>query len=108
MFDTEEAPPVPVWQRVALRVRSFLSSRKGAYTRVFVGTGIDGRLVLEDLAKFCRAHESTFHTDAALSDRLDGRREVWLRIQQHLNLSDKQVWALYESPQLRKGLDDVS
>lgn len=107
MFGVEEEP-IPFMQRVAHKIRFFLSNRKAAYHRVFFGTGIDGRLVLEDLAKFCRAHESTFHSDAGLSNQLDGRREVWLRIQQHLQLSDKQVWALYESPTLRKGLDDVS
>jgi len=26
---------------------------------------------------------------------LDGRREVWLRIQQHLQLSEDALWKLY-------------
>jgi hypothetical protein len=51
--------------------------------------------VLADLAKFCRANESTFHTDHAVSDRLDGRREVWLRISQHLHLSTDDLMRLY-------------
>jgi hypothetical protein len=51
--------------------------------------------VLRDLAKFCRAHETT----ASPSDRdtyiKEGRREVWLRIQQHLRLTDEQLWELF-------------
>jgi hypothetical protein len=45
------------------------------------------QMVLADLAKFCRANRSTFHPDPHVAARLDGRREVWLRITQHLNLS---------------------
>jgi hypothetical protein len=52
-------------------------------------------MVLEDLAKFCRAHESTFHAEERVAGRLDGRREVWLRIQQHLQLSEDALWKLY-------------
>lgn len=52
--------------------------------------------VLIDLARFCRANETTFvpkDRDAALV--LAGRREVFLRIQQHLNLTNDQLFALY-------------
>jgi hypothetical protein len=62
---------------------------------VFLGHGLDTDKVLDDLATFCRAHASTFHLNAAAANRLDGRREVWLRIQQHLRLTDDQLWQLY-------------
>ena len=82
--------------------REFLRNRASAYHRIFLGHGTDTDTVLHDLAKFCRAHESTFHPDHAISDRLDGRREVWLRIQQHLQLTDDQLWALYRTHTLPK------
>lgn len=74
-------------------VTVFLKSRQRAYIETFDNP--IGKKVLKDLAKFCRANESTFHPDHAVSDRLDGRREVWLRIQQHLNLTDEELFALY-------------
>lgn len=77
------------------QARQFLRSRQSAYQRLFLGHGVDTDVVLDDLAKFCRAHVSTFHTDAAASNRLDGRREVWLRLQHHLKLTDDQLWMLY-------------
>lgn len=73
--------------------RKFLSGRQDAYRATF--NAPSAYLVLRDLAKFCRAHESTFHPEHSMSDRLDGRREVWLRIQQHLQLTPEQLWELY-------------
>lgn len=77
-----------------------LKSRQRAYRKVYKGNGIDGDIVLEDLAKFCRANQTTFHTNPRLSLILQGRHEVWVRIQQHLQLSDEQLWALYGNPTL--------
>lgn len=56
----------------------------------------DARAVLVDLARFCRAHASTAHPDPHVAARLDGRREVWLRIQQHLNLDNDTLWLLFD------------
>jgi hypothetical protein len=75
-----------------------LKNRVGAYRAVFDINGPRTREVLVDLARFCRANESTFHPDARVSAQLDGRREVWLRIQQHLKLTDDQLWALFVGP----------
>jgi len=72
--------------------KDFLRSRRHQYIRTFDSES--GKAVLADLAKFCRAHESTYHPQ--FSDQLDGRREVWLRIQQHINLTDAQLWELYK------------
>lgn len=57
--------------------------------------------LLADLSKFCLANETTIQFDA--QGRVDqnkiliaeGRREVWLRIQQHLNLTGPQLWELF-------------
>jgi hypothetical protein len=80
------------------QAQQFITQRKASYCRTFPIDGVDGRSVLEDLAAFCRAHSSTYDPDPRLADRLDGRREVWLRIQQHLQLSDQQLWSLYKIP----------
>jgi hypothetical protein len=75
--------------RMISKVREFLTTRKQAYSNVF--KGIHGERVLEDLARFCRADDTTFLPDARASAMLEGRREVWLRIQKHLNLSPDEL-----------------
>ena len=82
------------------RARMFLWNRALAYRRIFLTHGTDTDVVLSDLARFCRAHDSTFHIDHSASDRLDSRREVWLRIQHHLRLTDEELWRLYGNPTL--------
>lgn len=76
--------------------RDFLRTRQQAYRQTFAGEY--SRKVLTDLAKFCRANESTFHTDPRMEGVLQGRREVWLRISKHLNLTDEQLQS-YFNPQ---------
>jgi len=71
----------------------FLRQRKTAYQTFFESPG--GKELLADLAKFCRAHDSTFHQDPRIAAALDGRREVWLRIQHHLNLDTQTLWEIY-------------
>jgi hypothetical protein len=75
------------------RARLFLLGRRHQYLTVFDNPV--GQEVLADLAKFARAHEPTFHPDPRVAAQLDGRREVWLRIQHHLRLTDDQLWKLY-------------
>jgi hypothetical protein len=77
------------------RGMALLRHRSMSYRDVFLGHGKSTDDVLYDLAKFCRAHESTFHVEHSMSDRLDGRREVWLRIAHHLQLSESQLWGIY-------------
>lgn len=82
------------------KAQQYLASRAKAYQRVYLGTGIDGLIVLEDMAKFCKAHETTFHLDPRVSNILQGRHEFWLRVQQHLKLTDEQLWKMYGNPTL--------
>lgn len=77
------------------RAKLYLWKRRGAYRAVFDLSAPNTELVLRDLAKFCRAHQSTAHVDPHMAARFDGRREVWLRLQSHLNLTDDQLWILY-------------
>lgn len=73
--------------------QDFVLERQQAYRQVFQGPY--GELVLADLAKFCRAHESTFHESPQAMAFQEGRREVWLRIQEHMNLDAEQLWQLF-------------
>ena len=75
------------------KLRVALGDRRYAYQTTFKGPLAD--VVLRDLARFCRAHESTFHVDPRAHAVAEGRREVWLRIQNHLKLTPDELWALY-------------
>lgn len=77
--------------------------RRTAYIRVFGFDNANALTVLSDLEKFCRANTSTFHADPRCEARLDGRREVWLRIQHHLRLSPEQLWKLYSGNLTQQG-----
>ena len=75
------------------RLRLALGGRAHQYKLTFRSP--PGEAVMEDLARFCRAHESTFHADPRMHAVAEGRREVWLRIQNHLQLSPDELWKLY-------------
>lgn len=75
------------------KLRRALGERRYAYQKTFHGPLAD--VVLKDLARFCRAHESTFHADPRAHAVAEGRREVWLRIQRHLRLTPDQLWEHY-------------
>lgn len=79
------------------RIIDFLRGRKRDFQGVWSSPA--GQNVLIDLAKFCRASDSCFHPDPRIHAALEGRREVWLRIQNHLNLSPTQLAALYAGQQ---------
>jgi hypothetical protein len=72
--------------------RHWLKNRRLAYHRVFNPENRDVQVLMADLARFCRAHESTFDPDPRVHALLEGRKEVWLRIQQHLQMSDEDLW----------------
>lgn len=74
------------------KLRSIFSTRQQQYKQTFRGPVADE--VLRDLARFCRANSSTFHEDARLHALAEGRREVWLRIQNHLKLTPDELWRL--------------
>lgn len=74
-------------------VVNFLQWRRMQYLQTFSNEA--GKNVLADLAVFCRANESTFHADPRAHAVLEGRREVWLRLQNHLRLTDEELYELY-------------
>lgn len=72
--------------------QDFLEKRRQAYLSVFDNP--NGEVVLEDLAKFCRASETTFHENARVDAVLSGRREVFLRICEHIHLTQPQLFRM--------------
>lgn len=75
-----------------------LSARQKGYRAMFGEAGILNREELIDLARFCRAFESAaMPGDDHLTWAYIGRREVWLRIQEHLNLEPDELAALYRA-----------
>lgn len=77
-----------------------LQERQHAYQIVF-SEGAAASVVLADLAKFCRAEMPTFHADPRQHARLEGRREVWLRVKQHLEKSLEDLLDLYAGDKIR-------
>lgn len=73
----------------------FLRDRKTAYSLTFSKNKGATRLVMADLVKFSKWQEGAFHKDQRVTDRLLGRQDVIRRINEHLNLSDTQLMALY-------------
>ncbi len=82
------------------KIKNMFGSRAFAYQRVFDKENVYTATVLKDLALFCRAHESTFHKDDRVHAALEGRREVWLRIQEYLRLTPEQIYMLHKSREL--------
>jgi hypothetical protein len=72
--------------------KALLHSRKRAYETTFNPESVDVKIVMRDLADFCRADKPTFHADARVHALLEGRREVWLRIMKYLNLTPDELW----------------
>lgn len=84
------------WREAVDATRAFLRNRRLAYQRTFQVNQPANIEVMEDLARFCRANETcVVPGDRDRSLILEGRREVWLRIQQHLHLTEEQLMQLY-------------
>lgn len=77
------------------KVREMIGSRSYAYRSLFRAEDKWAKIVLLDLAKYCRAHQSTFDADPRKHAVMEGRREVFLRIQQHIHLTDEQLIDLH-------------
>lgn len=77
-----------------------LLGRRWAYRAVFTEDGVALRVaaqqVLADLRDFSFARTSAFDPDPVIMARRQGRRDVWLRISNYLNLDEAQVQWLME------------
>lgn len=80
-----------------------VTSLKRAYAVAFGNYA--GQMVMADLIKFCRATRSTWSDDPRHHARLEGRREVILRINEHLNLSADKLYALYDGKSIQPPTD---
>lgn len=76
-----------------------LRRRRSAYREVF-GAGGHTRsqaIVLADLARWCSAQKTTYVAgDPDGAKYLEGRRQVWIRIQGYLRLTEEEIDALAE------------
>lgn len=77
------------------KAKQLLALRQQDYQKTFDLQSVFAVRVLEDLSKFCRADKTTFHPDPRVHAVLEGRREVWLRIQNLLGLSQEQLVNIY-------------
>lgn len=81
-------------KEIVEKAKAIVFNRQKAYQTVF-DDGEMAKQILDDLARFCRANESTFHEDPRVHAVLEGRREVWLRIRQHLDMGSEDLWNRY-------------
>ena len=80
--------------QLAFGLKTLRRFKRAAYRAVFGGPA--GQSVMNDLSVFCRANETcVIPGDRDRSLILEGRREVFLRITQHLNLTQEQLYTLY-------------
>lgn len=77
------------------KIKSFLTKRKQDYQHTFDVESDAVKGVLKDLMGFCRASESTFDLDPRVHALKEGRREVYLRILDHLKLSEEDLYKKY-------------
>jgi hypothetical protein len=81
-------------QAEALQIQS---DAKRAYQLAFNAPG--GEAVLMDLGVFCRARESCLIPGQRdMTSALEGRREVYLRIRDYLDLTPEQLVEKYHPP----------
>lgn len=85
------------------QLKAYYQRKANAYNRTFDKDSVFTHEVLKDLARFCRAHESTFHPDPRVHAVMEGRREVWLRIQENLNLDIESIYRLHKVYDQQKG-----
>jgi hypothetical protein len=78
-----------------MNLNPFVRYRQSAYRKTFDNP--EGRKVLADLRRFCRATQpSADVNNVNTTFLLEGRREVWCRIMAHLQLTDEDVYNLIE------------
>ncbi|MCP4328419.1 MAG: hypothetical protein GY791_08285 [Alphaproteobacteria bacterium] len=92
---------MPAGDELWRRLRRVFHRRRAAYAAFTQSP--DGRVVLADLARFCRYRESTYSPDdpPEAMRHLEGRREVLLRILSHGDISDDEIDRIIEEETAR-------
>lgn len=83
------------WSKEIQDAIDYIRGLKTAYQLTFPKHSPAQQMVLADLARFCRATESCVvpgNHDKTLI--LEGRREVWLRLNEYLNLTVEDLYQL--------------
>ena len=81
-----------------MKLNPLFRKRQAAYVKTF--SGPEGQKVLADLRRFCRATVPTADVNNPnVTYMLEGRREVFLRIAAHMNLTEEDVINLVEDYQ---------
>lgn len=75
--------------------RELIRRRSRAYKQTF--SGLSAGPVLADLARFCHASK-TVHVDGNThgTAQLEGRRQVWLRIQGYVQVDERELEKMVE------------
>lgn len=97
LTDELEIATVAAGKERSERLTALIRARKVAYGRVFVdgnSTADDRKIVMDDLKNFCREDRSTYTADPRKSDFLAGRREVILRVNDHIERSVDELYAM--------------
>tara|TARA_B100000809_G_scaffold260702_1_gene308141 strand:+ start:639 stop:887 length:249 start_codon:yes stop_codon:yes gene_type:complete len=77
-------------------VRDLLIERSQAYKQTFDGE-LGGK-VMADLERFCHANTTTHVVgDSHGTAQLEGRRQVWLRIQGYISLNEGDIGEMVET-----------
>jgi hypothetical protein len=72
-----------------------ITRRHVAWNRVFEGP--DGRQVERQLSIFCFANTTTFDIDPIKSAYKQGRKDVWILMQNYRHLTPKQLAVIYQA-----------
>jgi hypothetical protein len=75
-------------------IRRFIKGKEDAY-RACLKTEL-GETVLADLRVFCNGTQSNFSTDALEMARMEGRREVFTRVMNYLNVDYSEYYKYEE------------
>jgi hypothetical protein len=83
-----------------MRIRDFIRNKEWAFRQIFGGDNGElneaAKVALADLRYFCNGTKSNFNTDALEMARMEGRREVFMRIMNYLNYDFSKVYELDE------------
>lgn len=90
---------IPTWRDTL----TFLGLRKKSYQQLFGVNGALGTEAMKDLARYCYATKSCAVPNHDLTLVLSGRREVWLRICEHLHLEPEELASIYGAVTVDKG-----